>query len=49
VLASSEKLATASPFLVVGLDAIDGIVAPGGVASALLAPYRLRGITVYPA
>lgn len=49
VLASSEKLATASPFLVVGLDAIDGIVAPAGVDEALLAPYRHRGITIYPA
>lgn len=49
VLASSEKLATAAPFQVVGLDAIDGIVALATTDAALLAPYRDRGITMYPA
>ncbi|WP_332876443.1 DeoR/GlpR family DNA-binding transcription regulator [Massilia sp. S19_KUP03_FR1] len=47
VLASSEKLATAAPFQVVGLDQIDGIVAPASADPALLAPYRERGITIY--
>jgi DeoR/GlpR family transcriptional regulator of sugar metabolism len=49
VLASSEKLATASPFQVVGVDAIAGIVVPRSVDAALLAPYEARGITIYPA
>jgi DeoR/GlpR family transcriptional regulator of sugar metabolism len=49
VLASSEKLATAAPFQVVGLDQIDGIVAPASVDAALLVPYRERGITIYSA
>jgi DeoR/GlpR family transcriptional regulator of sugar metabolism len=49
VLASSEKLATAAPFQVVGLDEVDGIVALAGTDAALLAPYRERGITIYPA
>ena len=47
VLASSEKLATASPFQVVGLGAIAGIVVPGGIDAALLAPYAARGISIY--
>lgn len=46
VLASSEKLATASPFCVVALGEIGGIVAPGATAQALLEPYRQLGITV---
>jgi len=49
VLASSEKLATAAPYQVVALAEIDGIVAPAGADAVLLAPYRERGITVYPA
>jgi DeoR/GlpR family transcriptional regulator of sugar metabolism len=49
VLASSEKLATAAPFQVVGLDQIDGIVVPASASAALLAPYRERGITIYSA
>lgn len=49
VLASSEKLATAAPFQVVGLDEIDGIVALANTDAALLAPYRDRGIAIYPA
>lgn len=49
VLASSEKLATAAPFQVVGLDQIDGIVVPASADAALLAPYRERGISIYPA
>jgi DeoR/GlpR family transcriptional regulator of sugar metabolism len=49
VLASSEKLATASPFQVVDLSDIDGIVAPAGVDAALLLPYRDYGIAIYSA
>lgn len=49
VLASSEKLATASPYLVVGLSEIGGIVAPRAIDAALLAPYKELGITIYPA
>jgi DeoR/GlpR family transcriptional regulator of sugar metabolism len=49
VLASSEKLATASPYQVVALSEIGGIVAPGAVDAALLAPYQALGITIYPA
>lgn len=49
VLASSEKLATASPFQVVGIDEIAGIVVPATVEAALLRPYQARGITIYPA
>jgi DeoR/GlpR family transcriptional regulator of sugar metabolism len=46
VLASSEKLATASPFLVVAPGEISGIVAPAGTPRELLEPYRKLGITV---
>jgi len=44
VLASSEKLATASPYRVVGLEEIGGIVAAAGAPEGLLAPYRELGI-----
>lgn len=49
VLASSEKLATAAPFTVVGLAHIDGIVVAAETDDALLAPYRERGITIHSA
>lgn len=49
VLASSEKLATASPYQVVALAEIGGIVAPATVDAALLAPYQALGITIYSA
>jgi DeoR/GlpR family transcriptional regulator of sugar metabolism len=49
VLASSEKLATASPYQVVGLDDVSGIVVPGTVEAALLAPYVARGLTIHRA
>jgi DeoR/GlpR family transcriptional regulator of sugar metabolism len=49
VLASSEKLATASPYQVVELSEIGGIVAPAAVDAALLAPYKALGITIYSA
>ena len=47
VLASSEKLATASPYQVVELSEIGGIVAPASVDAALLAPYKTLGITMH--
>lgn len=46
VLASSEKLATASPYRVVGLNEISGIVLPADTAPELLAPYQALGITL---
>jgi DeoR/GlpR family transcriptional regulator of sugar metabolism len=46
VLASSEKLATASPYRVVGVAEITGIVLPAGTPAELLAPYRERGIAL---
>jgi DeoR/GlpR family transcriptional regulator of sugar metabolism len=49
VLASSEKLATAAPYQVVGLDAIGALVVPGDTPEALLAPYRARAITIHRA
>ena len=49
VLASAEKLSTASPYQVVGLPEIGGIVVPASADAALLAPYRQLGITIYPA
>lgn len=49
VLASSEKLATASPFQVVGLDEVGTIVVPSGTPEELVRPYRERGITIVEA
>jgi DeoR/GlpR family transcriptional regulator of sugar metabolism len=46
VLASSEKLATASPYRVVGLADVTGIVVPADTAPGLVEPYRARGIAV---
>ncbi|MGZ5200000.1 MAG: DeoR/GlpR family DNA-binding transcription regulator [Telluria sp.] len=46
VLASSEKLATASPYRVVGLGEISGIVLPSGTPAELFAPYQKRGVTL---
>jgi DeoR/GlpR family transcriptional regulator of sugar metabolism len=46
VLASSEKLATASPYRVVGLNDISGIVLPAETPAELFAPYQERGITL---
>lgn len=48
VLASSEKLATASPYQVVPLTEIAGMVVAGATPAALLAPYKQLGITLYP-
>jgi DeoR/GlpR family transcriptional regulator of sugar metabolism len=46
VLASAEKLNTASPYEVVGLDEISGIITEKNVDDALLKPYEELGITV---
>ena len=47
VLASSEKLDTASPYQIVALSEIAAIVAPASLDAALLAPYRNLGVTIY--
>jgi DeoR/GlpR family transcriptional regulator of sugar metabolism len=46
VLASSEKLATASPYRIVGLAEISGIVVPARTAEEVLRPYREMGIAL---
>jgi len=46
VLASSEKLATASPYRIVGLSEISGLVLPAETPEAVLQPYRERGIAL---
>jgi DeoR/GlpR family transcriptional regulator of sugar metabolism len=46
VLASSEKLATVSPYRVVGLHEISGIVLPAGTPPELARPYREAGIAL---
>jgi DeoR/GlpR family transcriptional regulator of sugar metabolism len=47
VLASPEKLATASPYQVIPLDELSGLVTMDSVPEELLAPYRKRGITIH--
>jgi hypothetical protein len=44
-----KKLSTASPYQVVELSAVSGIVAATTTDAAQLAPYRQLGITIYPA
>ncbi len=46
VLASAEKLNAASPYAVIGLDQIHGILTERGVDDDLVKPYVERGITV---
>jgi len=46
VLASSEKLGAASPYAVVGLDEVSGIIIERGADKALTKPFEKRGITV---
>jgi DeoR/GlpR family transcriptional regulator of sugar metabolism len=46
VLASPEKLDTASAYQIVPLAQVSEIVVNGGVAEALIVPYRKMGITV---
>jgi len=47
VLASPEKLATASPYQVIPLDELSGLVTMASVAEEVLAPYRKRGISIH--
>jgi DeoR/GlpR family transcriptional regulator of sugar metabolism len=46
VLASAEKLNTASPYVVVPLSAISGIITERAAASSLTRPYEKLGISV---
>ncbi len=46
VLASSEKLATASPYRIVGVDEISGIVLPATTPAELYRPYEERDIAL---
>jgi len=46
VLASSEKLNAASPYQIVGLEEVTGLITERTVAEALVKPYRDLGITV---
>ena len=47
VLASAEKLATASTYCIVPLADIGGLVVPMEIEDSVLEPYRNLGITVY--
>jgi DeoR/GlpR family transcriptional regulator of sugar metabolism len=47
VLASPEKLATASPYQVLPLSEVDAIVTLDGVSESLLAPYRAAGLALH--
>lgn len=47
VLASPEKLATASPYQVIPLDELSGLVTMASVPEDVLAPYRKRGISIH--
>jgi DeoR/GlpR family transcriptional regulator of sugar metabolism len=46
VLASPEKLATASPYRIVGLSEIAGIVLPAATPADIMQPYRDLGIAL---
>jgi DeoR/GlpR family transcriptional regulator of sugar metabolism len=46
VLASPEKLNTASPYVIAGMTEIDGMVVPAGVPDEMLAPYREFGVAI---
>lgn len=46
VLASPEKLATASPYRIVGLNEIGGIVLPAATPDEILRPYRELGMAL---
>lgn len=47
VLASPEKLATASPYQVIALEELSGLVTVKSVPEEVLAPYRARGISIH--
>lgn len=49
VLASSEKVATASPYIVVPISDIAGLVVPRDVSQELLKPYIEMNLQIYPA
>lgn len=49
VLASAEKLATASPYQVVGLAEISGLIVPADAPAKVLAGFRKHGVQVYKA
>jgi DeoR/GlpR family transcriptional regulator of sugar metabolism len=46
VLASPEKLNTASPHIIAGMTDIDGMIVPGEVSDETLAPYRDLGVAI---
>ncbi len=46
VLASAEKLNAASPYEVIGLEDVNGIITERGVDEALVRPYTERGIAI---
>lgn len=46
VLASHEKLGTASPFLVVALTDVSGLIVDSSASDDLLQPYRLLGLNI---
>jgi DeoR/GlpR family transcriptional regulator of sugar metabolism len=46
VMASPEKLDTASPFQIAPLTQVSGIVVSAGVSESLIAPYRKIGIAI---
>ncbi|WP_084088821.1 DeoR/GlpR family DNA-binding transcription regulator [Andreprevotia lacus] len=46
VLASAEKIAAASPYLIAGLDAVSGIITEQSVPDPQLAPLRQAGVAL---
>jgi DeoR/GlpR family transcriptional regulator of sugar metabolism len=46
VMASPEKLDTASPFQIAPLTQVSGIVVSAGASESLIAPYRKIGIAI---
>jgi DeoR/GlpR family transcriptional regulator of sugar metabolism len=49
VLASAEKIGTASPYVICPLADIDGIVAEAGIPKKTLADYRKLGLSILQA
>lgn len=49
VLASQEKLGTASPYMVVALTEVSGLVVDHSVSEEILAPYRALGLNIIQA
>jgi DeoR/GlpR family transcriptional regulator of sugar metabolism len=46
VLASAEKLNAASPYRIVGLDEVSGMITELAVSEVLIAPYRKLGLAI---